>query len=96
MDPDQRAALDQLQQSTNNLGPPLILDGKTYNSTYDFKTFGFMVVKGLIDKSLLHARTLNSMKQRFMKSSKVRYINNNKGSGNNDEGIGQRLQIIDT
>jgi hypothetical protein len=94
MDPDQRAALDQLQQSTNNLGPPLILDGKSYNSTYDFKTFGFMVVKGLVDKSLLHARTLNSMKQKVIKSPKIRYINNNKGSGDNDEGIGQRLQII--
>ena len=94
MDPDQQAALDQLQQSTKNIGPPLILDGASYNTTYDFKALGFMVVKGLIDKSLLHARTLNSMKQKVIKSPKIRYINNNKGSGDNDEGIGQRLQII--
>jgi hypothetical protein len=94
MDPDQSVALSQLQESTNNLGPPLILDGKSYNSSYDFKTFGFMVVKGLLDKSLIRANTINSMKQRFLKSPKVRYINNNKGSGDNDEGMGQRLQII--
>ena len=94
MDPDQSVALSQLQESTNNLGPPLILDGKSYNSSYDFETFGFMVVKGLVNKSLLHTRTLNSMKQRLLTSPKIRYINNNKGSGDNDEGIGQRLQII--
>ena len=94
MDPDQQAALNQLQQSTNNLGPPLILDGASYNTTYDFKTLGFMVVKGLLDKSMLPSRTLNSMKRNFLENRKVRYINNNKSSGDNDEGVGQRLQII--
>ena len=94
MGPRRNAALIKLQQSIDDLGPPLILDGKSYKSTYDFRNFGFMVVKDFVDKSLISAAKTESMKKRFLDNSKVRNISNNKGSRRRSEGIGQRLQII--
>jgi ectoine hydroxylase-related dioxygenase (phytanoyl-CoA dioxygenase family) len=94
MGPRRNAALIKLQQSIDELGPPLMLDGKSYKSTYDFRTFGFMVVKDFVDKSLIHSARLESMKQRFLDHPKIRNISNNKGSRRRSEGIGQRLQII--
>ena len=94
MGPRRNAALLKLQQSIDELGPPLMLDGKSYKSTYDFRTFGFMVVKDFVDKSLIHTARLESMKKRFLDNPKSRNISNNKGSRRRSEGIGQRLQII--
>ena len=53
-----------------------------------------MVVKSFVDKSYIHAAKLTSIKDRFLRSSKVRKIKNNKGSRNRNEGVGQRLQIV--
>ena len=94
MGPRRNAALIKLQQSIDELGPQLMLDGKSYKSTYDFRTFGFMVVKDFVDKSLIHTARLESMKKRFLDNPKIRNISSNKGSRRRSEGIGQRLEII--
>ena len=94
MGPRHNAALVKLQQSIEDLEPPLMLDGRSYRTTYDFRTLGFMVVKDFVDKSLIHAALIESMKKRFIDNPKVRTIKNNKGSRRRSEGIGQRLQII--
>ena len=94
MGPRRRAALLKLQQSIDELDPPLMLDGRSYHSTYDYWIFGFMVVKNFVDKSLIDVAKTNSMKERFEDNPKVRIISNNKGSRDRSEGIGERLQII--
>ena len=53
-----------------------------------------MVVKDFVDKSLISAAKMESMKKRFLDNTKIRNISNNKGSRRRSEGIGQRLQII--
>ena len=50
-----------------------------------------MVVNNFLGKSHIHAAKLTSMKERFLYSSKVRKIRNNKGSRNRNE---EELQII--
>ena len=94
MGPRRKAALLKLQQSIDELDPPLMLDGRSYHSTYDYWIFGFMVVKNFVDKSLIDVAKTNSMKERFEDNPKVRIISNNKGSRDRSEGIGERLQII--
>ena len=94
MGPRRKAALAKLQQSIDELDPPLMLDGRSYHSTYDYWTLGFMVVKNFIDKSLIDAAKTTSMKERFEDNPKIRIIKNNKGSHDSSEGIGERLQII--
>ena len=94
MGPRRKAALIKLQQSIDELDPPLMLDGRSYHSTYDYWTLGFMMVKNFVDKSLIDAAKTNSMKARFEDNPKVRIIKNNKGSHDRSEGIGERLQII--
>ena len=92
--PRRNAALIKLQQSIDELDPPLMLDGRSYHSTYDYWTSGCMVVKNFVDRSLIDAAKTNSMKERFESNSKILVINNSKGSRNRSEGVGERLQII--
>ena len=94
MGPRRKAALIKLQQTIDELDPPLILDGRSYHSSYDYWTFDFIVVKNFVNKSLIDAAKTNSMKARFEDYPKVRIIKNNKGSHDRSEGIGERLQII--
>ena len=65
MGPRRKVAITKLQQSLDDLGAPLMLNGRSYHTTYEFRTLGLMVINNFVDKSYIQAAKVSSMKNRF-------------------------------
>ena len=94
MGPRIKKAIIQLQRSVDDLGPPVLLDGRSYNLPCDLKRFGFMVIPNFIDVEMIRAADMSTMKKNFLQNPKFRYVFNDKTRPKESQGTGQRLQII--
>ena len=94
MGPRVKKAIIQLQRSVDDLGPPVLLDGRSYNLPCNLKRFGFMVIPNFIDVEMIRAADMSTMKKNFLQNPKLRYVFNDKTRPKESSGTGQRLQII--